>query len=271
MKITIRLLNVLPDHIEKYIISKMQFNSFGKTSKKELIKIHHNIYNKFNKKVNLQIINSIKSTFMKESIIKHHHRLEKYSKYILDNYHNNQLLELSTKFNLSPMTLIRYIFEHNYKQKLKYLIANNILSVYDKEQLAIADTNDIYANIDQIDQSIESIKFEKSIEEYLIKNNVKYYTQEELASEQSKKHGYSICTPDFEIKSDLIINNKKINWIDAKNFYGANSSFMIKKINKQIQKYIINYGQGCIIFNHGFNSKLTFKNVLILDYQSLMN
>jgi len=270
MKLTVKLINILPDQIEKYIIKKLPLNSFGITHNSELIKIQQQINNKFGKNINLNIISSIKSTYMKESIIKHHHRLEKYSKYIIDNYHNMSILALCSKLNLSPMTLLRFILEHNYKSKLKYLIANNKLNTYDKKQLEIASANDIYANLDNTGQLIEAIKFEKLIEEYLIEHDVKYLTQNQLDINQIKIYGHSISTPDFQINSDLIINNQQINWIDAKNFYGANSNFIINKINKQIKKYIINYGPGCIIFNHGFNSKFMIDNVLILDYDSLI-
>jgi hypothetical protein len=270
MNINIKLLNIIPDNIEKYVVSKILFNNFGKILDSDLIIIQKKILKRYNKSINKHIIGSIKSTYMKESIMKHHHRLFKYSNYILNNYKLNNILILSKKFNLSPMTIIRFVLEKSYGKKLKQLIDNNLLESYDKTQYEIASQNDIYANLDQINVSIESLRFEKLIEDYLIKNNIKYYTQEDLTIEQTKKYGHAINTPDFLIKSDLTINNHKINWIDAKNFYGSNNKFIISKINKQIIKYINKYGSGCIIFNHGFNSKLKFSDVLILDYQSLI-
>ncbi len=269
MKIKIKLKNIVPDYIEKYVCTKIRLDSFGTTPESELLKIQQSINNKFNYNIHLQIINSIKSTYIKESIMKHHHRLKKYSKHIIDSYLKVSILDLSIKFNLSPMTLLRFILEQKYNEKLKILVANNKLNPTDKEQFKIASSNDIYANIDQLDQSIESIRFEKLIEEYLMKNNIKYLTQEELTIKQIKKYGKSISTPDFEIKSELYINDHRVNWIDAKNFYGSNNKFQKSKINKQINKYIVNYGDGCIIYNHGFNSKLIFDKVLILDYESL--
>ena len=62
----------------------------------------------------------------------------------------------------------------------------------------------------------------------------------------------------------------EIKWIDAKNFYGSDIEFIVLKIKKQIKKYLESYGSGCIIFNYGFNSKLSFQDVLILDYDSLI-
>lgn len=207
---------------------------------------------------------------MKNYIIKNHYILNKNSKYILENYPNEGVLKLSTKFNLSPMTIIRFILNHNYDLKLKELIMLNKLTTYDQTQFKLAEQNDIYVTLNQTDQSEQSILFEKKIEEFLIKNNVEYKTQEQLTQEQMTKFGKAINTPDFLIISEFIINSKKINWIDAKNFYGSNIDFIISKIKKQIKKYLESYGSGCLIFNHGFNSELSFHNVLILDYDSII-
>ena len=43
-----------------------------------------------------------------------------------------------------------------------------------------------------------------------------------------KKYNKAINTPDFLILSNLEINGIKINWIDAKNFYGA-YTYLIRK------------------------------------------
>ena len=149
-------------------------------------------------------------------------------------------------------------------------LASNKLTIYDQEQFKLAEQNDIYVTLDQVEQGDESIKFEKLIEEFLIKNKVDYKTQDQLTEEQKIKYGKAINTPDFLITSELIINSKKVNWIDAKNFYGSNIDFIVSKIKKQIKKYLDTYGSGCIIFNHGFNSKLGFNDVLILDYDSII-
>ena len=69
--------------------------------------------------------------------------------------------------------------------------------------------------------------------------------------------------------SFLQLNNNKINWIDAKNFYGSNINFIKKKIKKQIAKYINSYGSGLIIFKYGFNSNLNFDQTLIMSIESI--
>jgi hypothetical protein len=271
-KITINIKNIIPDEIEKFIIKKINKNApecYSEITDDELNQINKKVFETFNININNHIIASIKSAYIKNYIIKNYFILNKNSKYILENYSKDGVLKLSNKFNLSPMTIIRFVFDHIYHQKLKDLLVKNKLTIYDQEQFKLANQNDIYVTLNQNDQSEQSILFEKQIEEFLIKNNVEYKTQEQLTKEQIIKFGKAINTPDFLITSEFIINSKKINWIDAKNFYGSNIEFIISKIKKQIKKYLESYGSGCLIFNYGFNSNLLFQDVLILNYDSL--
>lgn len=271
-KININIKNIIPDEIEKFIIQKINKippESYGQITETELDNVNKIVFDKYKININKHIIASIKSGYMKNYIIKNFFNLNKNSKDILNGYSKDGVIKLTTKYNLSPMTIIRFVFDKIYHKKLKELISSNILSNYDREQLKLAESNDIYVTLDQVDQGEKAELFEKKIaSEFLIKNNVEFKTQEQLTQEQMKKYGKAINTPDFLITSELIINSKKINWIDAKNFYGSNIDFMVTKIKKQIRKYLDTYGPGCIIFNHGFNSKLSFENVILLDYES---
>ena len=143
------------------------------------------------------------------------------------------------------------------------------LSEFDVKQIEFVKKYDIFNKLDQSNQANRSEEFELLIEKFLIKNNVKYKTQNQLSKEQIKKFGRPVNTPDFLIQSELFINNKKINWIDAKNFYGANTFLINKKINKQIKKYVKSYGFGSIIFSLNFSEMLHFHNVLLIDYKNL--
>ena len=65
MKIIIKLINILPNHIEEYICKKIRLNSFGPTPDQTLYKIQLSIKNRFNYNIKLNVINSIKSTYIK--------------------------------------------------------------------------------------------------------------------------------------------------------------------------------------------------------------
>ena len=265
----------LNDAIEKYIIDKTKSappKSYRKIKYKKINKIITSIYKKFNTKLNDRIIISINSSYMKDYIVKHYNNLYKYQNQILENYSSMDILELSKRFDLSPVTIFKLVFEKKYMMNLSNIIKNKnlILDKYDKEQFDKASKYDIYFQLDQTKSQDDAANFEKQIEEFLIKNKVEYLTQEQLAKEQLSSTGKVTNTPDFLIKSELVINNKKINWIDAKNFYGANIDFIRNKIKKQIKKYIDEYGSGCIIFSLGYNSKLNIMDTLCIDYQQLV-
>jgi hypothetical protein len=266
--------NIIPDIIEKYIIkliNKNPPNSYNIMKTNEIDSIQNKVQSKYNFTIDPKIIVSIKSSYMKDYIINNYKNIYKYAHKIQHDYNNTNILLLSKKYDLSPVTIINFIFEKKYKNKLSNIVKNiSILNHYDKKQLYIATSNDIYYQLDQTSNAVNAEDFEKKIEEFLINNKIKYMTQEQLTQEQMKQYGKAINTPDFLIKSELIINGQKINWIDAKNFYGSNIGFIKKKINKQIIKYITEYGSGCIIFSLGYNDKLIFDNTLCLSYDSII-
>ena len=107
------------------------------------------------------------------------------------------------------------------------------------------------------------------------KYKIKFKTEKILIKEQTEKYGRPILTPDFLILNELFINNKKINWIDAKNYFGANTILIKKTINNQINKYNKEFGPGAIIFNLGYSSELinSFDNnkIIFISYNDFNN
>jgi hypothetical protein len=269
----------LINEIEQYIIKKINKNPptiFAPITNKELDKIKETTIEKFpnnSDQISKNLIRSIKSSYTKNHMINNHYKLIKNSNKIISDYTNGKnVLEISGKFDISPLNILREVFLSKYKTKLIKIIMNpDILSNHDKEQLSIAIENDDYALVDGTEVMKESAEFEKQVENFLKKNSIKYITQEELTKEQIKTHGQPVNTPDFLIKSDLYIGNSKINWIDAKNFYGSNIPFVKNKIKKQTFKYLNKWGPGSIIFSLGFNKNLDFSNILFLNFQDLTN
>lgn len=189
---------------------------------------------------------------------------------IINDYNNGiDILKLSTKYDGSPLNLMRLIFMDKYKKKLTQLIIKNkILNSIDKKQLDIAIANDLYALINQDEVLKKSNNFELKIQNKLDLLGIRYKTQEQLTKEQIKKSNIATNTPDFLILDDLFINGKKIKWIDAKNFYGLNTQYIKKRIKQQTKKYLDAWGSGSIIFNLGFCSKLKLNDILFIDYYS---
>jgi len=267
----------IKNEIEKYIINllnKKPYECYAEISDTELEMILTKTINKFvNTNINKKIILSIRSSYIKNHMIIKFGNIDKNNKNILFDYNNKiNVLQISSKYDVSPLNIIRFVFKNKYSNKLTYLINNkNLIDKYDITQLNIAIDNDVYALIDNSKILTESINFELDIQNKLDKLNIKYKTQNQLSDEQTKLYGMPINTPDFYILSNLYIKNYKINWIDAKNYYGANIPFVFNSIKKQIKKYNKEYGSGCIIFSLGFNNNLHFNNVILLDNNFLFS
>ena len=266
--------------VEKYICSKLNlspYESYAPMSEKEIDNLFEKIKNKF-KKTSIQIpeyfsekiILSIRANLMREHMILTHKKLLSLKNNIINDYNNYmEILKLSTKYDGSPLNLLRIIFMRKYNKKLTQLmVRDELLNSRDKKELDTAISNDLYALINQNEILKKSSDFEQLIQKILDSLGIRYKTQDDLAKEQIKKSNKATNTPDFLILDNLFINGIKINWIDAKNFYGLDNQYVKKRIKKQTKKYIDAWGSGAIIFNLGFGSKLKLNNILFIDYYS---
>jgi len=61
------------------------------------------------------------------------------------------------------------------------------------------------------------------------------------------------------------INGEPVAWIDAKHFYGADVDFQRKKIAKQATRYVDAWGQGALVFRHGFCNNVHIPGTVLLD------
>jgi hypothetical protein len=267
-------------NIEKYICSKLDLNpyhSYAKMSEKDISYIYEKVYKKFeNTPIKIpeyfckEIILSIRANLVREHMIKTHKNIISSKSNIIRDYNNKMdILKLSTKYDGSPLNLLRLIFMDKYGKKLTQLIVKNkIISLADSKQLDIAVSNDLYALINQDEVLKKSTDFELKIQKILDSMNIRYKTQNDLAKEQIAKSNIATNTPDFLILDRLFINGQRITWIDAKNFYGLNTQYLKKRIKHQTKKYLDEWGSGAIIFNLGFCSELKMDNILFIDYYS---
>ncbi len=68
---------------------------------------------------------------------------------------------------------------------------------------------------------------------------------------------------------DLRINGIPCAWIDAKHYFGADLKFPRKKTQKQVDRYVAEYGHGAIVYRHGFCRSLRLKGAILLDSNPL--
>ena len=270
------LSNEVEKKLANFLVNLQHFEELSDNNIQIIKKCIKKINNKYyphllKKEITLRLCFSIRSAYLKEKIIKNYHILDRKKKKILYLYSDKKqdILTIANHYQLSPLTVFRYILKNKYGKKKYEKIKKNFkknLSERDYKEMNIGIQHDIIAPFDQDRIAELSQEFEEDLEKYLIKHDVKYKTQEMLQEEQTKAFGRPINTPDFLILSDLYINDKKINWIDAKNFYGASTFLIKKKLNKQTKKYIDKWGYGSVVFSLGYSSKLKHENILFLDY-----
>jgi hypothetical protein len=273
MIINVLIKNISND-IERKLIKLINFKPpqcYNEISENELQQFK-NMQEKNNyDDVNKELFISLRNSCIRYKMIVKHSILIKNTKKMVRDYNNKvDILRISKKYDGSPLNILRIIYKSIYSNlSFKTLLNDNsynALNEEDKKQFIKANKNDKFAVINQDKMHEDSLLFEKEIEKILIKNNIKYKTQDMLCKEQTKEHGKCISTPDFLILSKFVINNVEIKWIDAKNFYGANNNFIINSIKKQTEKYVRLYGNGIIIFKLGCNEKLVFDNILCINY-----
>ena len=90
-----------------------------------------------------------------------------------------------------------------------------------------------------------------------------------MLKEQKQSEGRAIVTPDLLLLDDLRINGVPCAWIDAKHFFGADLRFPRKKTQKQVDRYVNEYGQGAIVYRHGFTESLKLNGAILLDASPL--
>jgi hypothetical protein len=250
---------IIPFDLEKKLYQKLIVKGdFGKADKKKINKLSI----KYN--VDSNILKSLRSQLLKEKVIKRHFLVKKYKLDILNDYQSNDILWLSNKYDISPMTIIRMIIEEKYNDKFKKALKK--INLDDRKQLELAEINDITSQMDQTELQKESIEFEIKIAKVLKKKEVRFKTQEDLIKEQEEMYGKAIITPDFLLDEEIIINDKKVKWIEVKNFYGSNVKHFRNSVKKQINRYYNKWGRGCIVYRYAYSSELNYDDNIIISF-----
>jgi len=100
----------------------------------------------------------------------------------------------------------------------------------------------------------EATLFEKKLELYMTQHGVKFTTEDELRAHDTEESddNTAMSTPDLVFKEPIIINGRKIYWMDAKHYFWYNTLMLTPKLVKQATKYNEEFGPGAMVFAHGF-------------------
>ena len=237
---------------------------YGEISPKQEKEIRKKLQSLKKRNINISYLQAraIRRVLLRDKLIKKHGKITRLHRVILTQYSDEKkdILYLSNKYDYPPVSMFRAILaaRNVSKNKIKKMVTNpsSYLGKRDMEQLQKAINNDIISDPDNTLQAAAAIEFEDYLEDYFRKHKVNLKTQTDLAKEQKELIGRAVSTPDLYFPDGIKINGVIVYWVDAKNFYGGNVSYIRSGIKKQSEKYNRTYGPGAFVFHRGFSSAL---------------
>ena len=220
--------------------------------------------------ISLEQALSLRSALNQEKAVFSHGRLQRRAQEMLRKYEGGEsVLSLSKRYDFPPVNLFRAILSaRNWsKNRIKETLREpeRKLSKRDLEEFRKAEAEDRVTHVNQTETHHAADLFEKVLCDHFEENGVRFRTQTELLKEQVEAEGRPVRTPDLLMLDHVEINGVPVAWIDAKHFYGANLSFQRKKTQKQVNRYVEEWGHGAIIYRHGFCDGLKLKGAILLD------
>ena len=216
---------------------------------------------------------SLRSALLQQKTVYGHGRLKSRSKVLLRLYNEGvNVVDLSKRFDFPPMNIFRVILAEKRwsKSRIKESLRTpSKLSTREREEFEMAEAADRVSNVDQTETHIRADLFEDILSDWFESKGVRIRKQPEMVTEQKKELGRPVRTPDILLLDHVEINGKPIAWIDAKHFYGADVDFQRKKMVKQMNRYIEEWGSGAIVYRHGFSENLFIPGCTLLDADTL--
>ena len=216
---------------------------------------------------------SLRSALNQEKSVYSHGRLMSRANELKRRYDSGEsVLSLSTRFDAPPVNVFRAILTGRgwSKNKIKETLkAPSKMNQRDRDQFQLAESADRVSSVNQSETQNAAEVFEDILCDYFSSLDIRFRRQEDLLDEQKKSEGRAIITPDLLLLDDVRINGIPCAWIDAKHFFGADLRFPRKKTQKQVDRYVNEYGQGAIVYRHGFCDTLKLKGAILLDSSPL--
>jgi len=221
------------------------------------------------KKMTLDQALSLRSALLQQKTVYGHGRLKSRAKALNRLYSEGvSVVDLSKRFDFPPMNIFRIILAEKRwsKSRIKECLRDPTkMKTREREEFEKAEAADRVSNVDQTETHTRADLFEEILADWFESKGVKIRRQPEMVSEQKIEHGRPIRTPDILFLDHVEINGNPIAWIDAKHFYGADVAFQRKKMSKQMNRYIEEWGSGAVVYRHGFSENLYIPGCTMLD------
>jgi hypothetical protein len=212
---------------------------------------------------------SLRSALLQQKTVYSHYKMKSRGKALRSAYDEGvSIVDLSKRFDFPPMNIFRTVLEEKGwgKTKIKESFKDpKRLKQREREEFEAAEAADRVSNVDQSESADAADLFEEILADWFEAQGVRLRRQPEMVAEQSLEHGRPIATPDLLFLDHVEINGEPVAWIDAKHFYGADVDFQRKKMAKQMNRYIDEWGAGAIVFRHGFCANVFVPGVTLLD------
>lgn len=217
---------------------------------------------------------SLRAALNQEKSVFSHGRLMRRSNELRRRYDQGEsVLSLSKRFDAPPVNTFRAILTGRgwSKNKIKESLKSpqSRLKQRDYEQFQLAEEADRVSSVNQSETQSAAEIFEEILCSHFTQLGVRYRKQGDLEVEQKKSEGRAVITPDLLLLDDVRINGIPCAWIDAKHFFGAALGFPRKKTQKQVDRYVAEYGYGAVVYRHGFCNSLRLKGAILLDASPL--
>ena len=217
---------------------------------------------------------SLRAALNQEKSVYSHSKLMRRSNELSRRYDSGEsVIALSKRFDAPPVNTFRAILTGRgwTKTRIKDTLNKNPskLNKRDREQFELAESVDRVSSVNQTETQTAAEVFEEILCSYFESVGVRFRRQEELLREQTKQEGRAILTPDLLLLDDVRINGVPCAWIDAKQFFGADLMFPKKKTQKLVDRNVAEYGQGALVYRHGFCEGLRLRGAIKLDSSPL--
>ena len=224
--------------------------------------------------ISLEQALSLRAALNQEKSVYSHSKLMRRSNELSRRYDSGEsVIALSKRFDAPPVNTFRAILTGRgwTKTRIKDTLNKNPskLNKRDREQFELAESVDRVSSVNQTETQTAAEVFEEILCRYFESVGIRFRRQEELLKEQTKQEGRAIITPDLLLLDDVRINGVPCAWIDAKHFFGADLKFPKKKTQKQVDRYVAEYGQGALVYRHGFCDGLRLRGAIKLDSSPL--
>jgi len=254
------------------VLEKGDYGPIDETLKTHILKIIESS----SSSMTLSQVISLRAALLQQKAMFHHGKLLRKSEKLYKEYKaGKSIVDLARDVDCPPLNVFRIILKnmHLGKAQIKKCLNNPevLLRKREQEELKAAVDMDITAQFDQAHSLKVANDFEDIIADFLQEKGVTFVRQEQLTEEQMEVFGTTVLTPDFLLLDELKINETRVNWIDAKAFYGANTPMNIKTFKKQMSRYTNHWGEGAVVYLDGFSEMLKLEKCTMLTAQGVLD